>query len=114
MADCLFCKIAAKEIPSKVVYEDDRIMAFQDVNPQAPTHDLLIPKKHIDRVADINEEDGGLLGELIFRAKEIAQEKKLSDSGFRLVFNSGAGAGQTVFHIHLHLLGGRDMTWPPG
>lgn len=112
MPDCLFCRIAAREIPSKAVHEDEEIYAFHDVNPQAPTHLLLIPKKHIGGVAEMEEADGALAGKLLFRAKEIAASIGLKS--YRLVFNSGAEAGQSVFHLHLHLLGGRRMKWPPG
>ncbi len=112
--DCIFCKIAAKEIPSKIVFENERIVAFEDINPQAPIHILIIPKKHIPYIAEINEEDISLVGELIFTAKKIAAEKGLTKDGFRLVFNNGKNAGQEVFHIHLHLLGGRKFGWPPG
>ena len=110
--DCLFCKIIAGEVPSKKVYEDDTLIAFDDINPQAPTHILICPKKHIDRISNMGEDDKQLVGEVIHRSKEIAREKGISD--FRLVFNNGRGSGQAVFHIHLHLLGGRPMTWPPG
>ncbi len=112
MADCLFCKIVKKEIPSKPVFEDDSIYAFHDVNPQAPTHVLVISKKHIPGVAELHPEDEALAGRFIVRARQIAEELKLKS--YRLVFNQGAEAGQSVFHIHLHLLGGRRMHWPPG
>jgi len=112
--DCLFCKIVAKQIPAKLAYEDDEMVAIHDINPQAPLHILLIPQKHISRITDIAESDLDLLGHLIFRAKRIVEEKKMAEPGFRLVFNSGADGGQTVFHIHLHLLAGRHMGWPPG
>jgi len=112
--NCIFCRIIAKEIPSKIVYEDDYLIAFEDVNPQAPTHTLIIPRKHIPTINDLSEEDTALIGELIQKAKEIAADKGLSEDGYRLVFNCQEGAGQTVFHIHLHLLGGRAFGWPPG
>jgi len=112
--NCIFCRIIAKEIPSKIVYEDDNLIAFEDVNPQAPTHTLIIPRKHIPTINDLSEEDTALIGELIQKAKEIAADKGLSEDGYRLVFNCQEGAGQTVFHIHLHLLGGRAFGWPPG
>ena len=113
MSDCLFCKIVAKKIPSKIEFENDTLIAIQDINPKAPTHLLVIPKKHISKVSELAASDGPLIGELILCAKEIAHQKGI-ENGFRLVFNNGAEAGQTVFHIHLHLLGGRRMTWPPG
>jgi histidine triad (HIT) family protein len=113
MADCLFCKILDKQIPAKVVYEDDELIAIQDIHPQAPVHLLLLPKRHIERVADVRESDIAILGKMILQAKRLAESQKV-DEGFRLVFNSGPQAGQSVFHIHLHLLGGRRMSWPPG
>ena len=114
MADCLFCKIIARAIPSTVVYEDDRVMAFTDIDPQAPTHVLIVPKRHIATLNDIGTEDDQIVGELIRRAAAIAKERGFSEHGYRTVFNTNRGAGQTVFHIHLHLLGGRPLTWPPG
>jgi histidine triad (HIT) family protein len=114
MTDCLFCKIARREIPATLVYEDERVVAFQDLNPQAPTHILLIPKRHIATLNDLSTEDDQLVGELVRRAGAIAAERGLSAGGYRTVFNTNRDAGQTVFHIHLHLLGGRAMTWPPG
>ena len=111
--DCLFCRIISKKIPAKVEFENDSMVAIQDINPQAPVHLLLIPKKHMAEVADMAENDRALLGDLIFRAKELARERKLEE-GYRLVFNNGVKAGQSVFHIHLHLLAGRIMKWPPG
>ena len=112
MPECLFCRIVKKEIPSKAVFEDGQTYAFYDINPQAPTHVLLIPKKHIAGVADLRAGDETMVGGLVVRAKELAETLGLKS--FRLVFNSGEEAGQSVFHIHLHLLGGRRMTWPPG
>ena len=114
MTDCLFCKIARREIPATLVYEDERVAAFQDLNPQAPTHILVIPKRHIATLNDLGTEDDQLVGELVRRAGAIAAERGLSTGGYRTVFNTNRDAGQTVFHIHLHLLGGRAMTWPPG
>ncbi len=114
MADCLFCKIINHEIPGSIVYEDERILAFNDINPQAPTHVLLVPKRHITSLTDLRVEDDQLVGELVRRAAAIAKERGISAGGFRTVFNTNRGAGQTVFHIHLHLLGGRNMKWPPG
>ena len=114
MADCLFCKIIRREIPATLVYEDERVAAFNDINPQAPTHVLLVPKRHIETLNELGTEDDRLIGELVRRAAAIAGERGLSAGGYRTVFNTNRGAGQTVFHIHLHLLGGRAMTWPPG
>lgn len=112
MTDCLFCRILKKEIPSKPVYEDGEVYAFHDINPQAPTHVLVIPKKHIAGVNELEAEDEKIAGRLIRQAKQIADSLKLKS--YRLVFNQGPEAGQSVFHLHLHLLGGRRMTWPPG
>lgn len=112
--DCLFCKIAQGEIPAAVVFEDSQIMAFRDLNPQAPKHLLIIPKQHIATINDIQEDNQALLGAMILRAKKVAQTEGLSEEGYRLVFNTNLNGGQTVHHIHLHLLGGRQMTWPPG
>ena len=114
MADCLFCRIVRKEIPAAIVYEDDRILAFNDINAQAPLHALVIPKRHIDSLNALSAEDDALVGEMIRRATAIARDKGYAERGFRTVFNTNADAGQTVFHIHLHVLGGRTMTWPPG
>ena len=114
MADCLFCKIIERQIPSTVVYEDDRVMAFQDIDPKAPTHILIVPKRHISTLNDIGTEDDQIVGELVRRAASIAKERGFSESGYRTVFNTNRGAGQSVFHIHLHLLGGRPFAWPPG
>ena len=112
--DCLFCKIANGTIPAGIVFEDKEIMAFRDINPQAPTHVLIIPKRHIATLNDINEQDQQLLGRMIVAAKKIAFEEGLTDAGYRLVFNVNSDGGQEVDHIHLHILGGRQMTWPPG
>src|SRR5262245_15298951 len=112
--DCLFCKIAKKEIPSSVVYEDDRVLAFNDINPQGPTHVLVVPKQHIASLNDLSSEHDAIVGELVRRAAAIAKERGISESGFRTVFNTNREAGQTVFHIHLHLIGGRSLAWPPG
>ncbi len=112
--DCLFCKIADKTIPAKLVYEDEQLLGFEDINPRAPYHILLIPRKHIATLNDLTDEDTLLIGQLVQCAKTLAHERGLSDSGYRLVWNCNADAGQEVFHIHLHLLGGRTMTWPPG
>jgi len=114
MADCLFCKIIERKIPSMIVYEDDRVMAFKDIDPQAPTHVLIVPKRHIPTLNDVGTEDDQIVGELIRRAAAIAKERGFSETGYRTLFNTNRGAGQTVFHIHLHLLGGRALGWPPG
>src|SRR5215471_19731786 len=114
MADCLFCKIIDRKIPSSIVYEDERVFAFNDINPQAPTHVLVIPKRHIESLNEISTEDDQIVGELVRRAAAIAKERGISAGGYRTVFNTNREAGQTVFHIHLHLLGGRAMHWPPG
>ena len=111
--DCLFCRIISKQIPAKVEFENDSMVAIHDINPQAPVHILFIPKKHVAEVSDITEADRALVGDLVFKAKERAHEQNL-DKGFRLVFNNGKEAGQSVFHVHLHLLAGRTMKWPPG
>ena len=114
MEDCIFCKIARHEIASKVVYEDDEIMAFRDVNPVAPTHILAIPKRHIPGIMSLTEEDMGLIGNIMLTIRKLAQETSIAEDGFRVVVNHGARAGQSVPHLHFHLLGGRGMTWPPG
>lgn len=110
--DTIFGKIIRGEIPSDKVYEDDDVLAFRDVNPAAPTHILVIPKKHIVNLFDAEEDDEALLGKLMLTARKVAEEEGLDD--FRLVVNNGAGAGQSVFHIHLHVIGGRSLSWPPG
>lgn len=112
MENCLFCKIVKKEIPSGIVYEDDEVLAFNDISPQAPTHILIIPKTHISTLEEINETNSALTGKLIHTASGIAKNLKLE--GYRLVLNCNEIAGQSVFHIHCHLLGGRAMRWPPG
>ena len=114
MSDCLFCQIAAGEIPAQLEYEDDEIVAFRDINPQAPVHLLVIPRKHIATLLDAGDEDAALLGRLQRVGTELARSQGLDDSGFRLVTNCLEDAGQSVFHIHLHVLGGRVMRWPPG
>jgi len=114
MADCLFCKIIERQIPASIVYEDDRVLAFNDINPQAPTHILIVPKRHVATLNDIGTEDDQIVGELVRRATLIAKERGFSETGYRTLFNTNRGAGQTVFHIHLHLLGGRPFAWPPG
>lgn len=112
--ECIFCKIVNKEINSNIVFENENIVGFSDINPVAPTHILFVPKKHIDKLDNAELDDINLLGELIFQAKEYAKKIGLNITGFRLVFNTGKDAGQAVFHIHLHLIGGRVMSWPPG
>ena len=111
---CLFCKIAQAEIPATIVYDDEDVMAFRDVSPQAPTHILVIPKKHIATINDVEIEDQELLGHMVCVAKKIAKEEGLSEPGYRLVFNVNSHGGQAVYHIHLHILGGRQFAWPPG
>ena len=114
MTDCLFCKIRDGEIPADIVFENDDVLAFNDVNPQAPIHIIIIPKKHIPTINDVADGDESVTGKLFSAAKVIADEKGVSDEGYRLVVNCNEKAGQTVFHIHMHLLAGRAMTWPPG
>ena len=111
---CLFCKIVAGEIPSKKVHEDDELFAFEDINPQAPLHALIVPRRHIATLNDIGQEDDRLVGSMIRLAAELARQRGFDGSGYRTVFNCNSGAGQSVFHIHLHVLGGRSMRWPPG
>jgi histidine triad (HIT) family protein len=114
MADCLFCKIIEGKISGTIVYQDDRVVAFKDINAQAPMHVLVVPRRHIATLNDLSSEDDGLVGELVRRAAAIAAENGHAERGYRTVFNCNADAGQTVFHIHLHVLGGRRLGWPPG
>lgn len=114
MADCLFCKIIAGAIPGNIVYQDDHLVALRDINPQAPMHVLVIPRRHIASLNDLTSTDDELVGEMTRRAAAIAGEHGYADRGYRTVFNTNAEAGQTVFHIHLHVLGGRRFSWPPG
>jgi histidine triad (HIT) family protein len=114
MSDCLFCKIIAGQIPGSIVYQDERVVAFKDINPQAPTHVLVVPRRHIASLNDLTREDDALVGEIVRTGAAIAKAAGHADRGYRTVFNTNADAGQTVFHIHLHVLGGRAMTWPPG
>ncbi len=114
MDDCLFCKIAAGQVPAKVVHQDDDAVAIVDINPQAPTHLLVIPRKHIPTLNDLSPEDDALVGKLHRVAAKLAADRGIAQEGWRAVFNTNRGVGQTVFHIHLHVLGGRQMTWPPG
>jgi|SRR5437773_6108836 len=114
MTDCLFCKIARKEIPATLLYEDRLVVAFADIHPQAPEHVLIIPKAHYSTLNDVSAEEEQLLGHLVLAATKIAGEKGLREQGYRLVANCLASAGQSVFHLHFHLLGGRNFSWPPG
>ncbi|HWX38759.1 MAG TPA: histidine triad nucleotide-binding protein [Candidatus Sulfotelmatobacter sp.] len=113
MDDCLFCKIGEKKIPSKMVYEDADIFAFEDIQPQAPTHILICPRKHVVSLTESGPEDAAILGDMQLVAAKLAKDRKLTE-GYRTVLNNGRGAGQSVFHLHLHLLGGREFRWPPG
>ncbi len=113
MDDCLFCKIIAGKIPSKKVYEDDKVYVFEDINPKAPTHVLIIPKRHIVGLKEAQESDAEIIGYSHLIAAKIAKDRSIEDS-YRTVYNVGPGSGQSVFHLHLHLLGGRNLTWPPG
>ncbi len=114
MSDCIFCKIANKEIPSSIVYEDDKVIAFNDLDPKAPIHVLIIPKKHYTSAMDINDENSKIIGSIFSAASKIAKKLGIDKNGFRIVNNCGTDGGQTVGHIHFHLLGGRNLGWPPG
>ncbi len=114
MSDCLFCKIIAGDIPSALVHQDDSLVAFKDINPQAPLHMLIVPRKHIASLNDLSAEDDALVGSMIRRAAALAKEHGYHERGYRTVLNTNREAGQTVFHIHLHLLAGRGLAWPPG
>ncbi len=114
MGECIFCRIAAKEVSSQIVYEDEDVVAFRDINPQAPVHLLIIPRQHIPTLNDATPEHQTVLGKMLLVAQQLAREHQVADSGYRLVLNTNRGAGQSVFHIHLHLLGGRTFHWPPG
>ena len=114
MADCLFCRIVAHEIPARILYEDDALVVIQDINPQAPLHALVIPRRHIATVNELTSGDDELVGRMVRQAGLIARERGSHDGGYRTVFNCNRDAGQTVFHIHLHVLGGRVLSWPPG
>jgi histidine triad (HIT) family protein len=112
--DCLFCKVANGDVPAELIYEDDKVVAFRDIAPQAPVHCLIIPREHIPSINDLNEEHTALMGHLIQVATKIASEQGVATDGYRLNINCNPQGGQTVYHIHLHLLGGRQMSWPPG
>jgi histidine triad (HIT) family protein len=112
--DCLFCRIVAGEITADVVYRDERSLAFRDINPQAPVHMLVIPREHLESLDEATQKDEAILGHLLRVAARVANEQGLSESGYRTVINTGAGAGQSVFHLHVHVLGGRALNWPPG
>jgi histidine triad (HIT) family protein len=114
MSDCLFCKMVAGEIQPDTVFEDDDLLAFRDVNPQAPVHVLVIPKKHIATTNDLTPEHAGLVGKMVLAARRIAADEGVAEPGYRMVMNCNPEAGQSVYHIHLHLMGGRPMGWPPG
>lgn len=114
MSDCIFCKIVAKELPTEVLYEDDDVLAFPDIKAQAPVHALIIPKRHISSLRDAQPSDEAILGKLMLTANQLAETLGIKESGFRTVMNCGDDGGQTVYHIHLHLLGKRRLTWPPG
>lgn len=112
--DCLFCKIAAGELDADIVFQDDEVVAFRDINPQAPTHLLIVPRRHIATLNDLTEPDAALVGRLGLVARDLAQKAGIAEDGYRVVMNCMEGAGQSVWHIHMHLLGGRTLTWPPG
>ena len=114
MSNCIFCKILAKEIPSKIVYEDDICMAFDDVNPQAPVHVLIVPREHIPTITDVTEDQKWLIGHLCMVVNKIADSKNIKEPGFRVIINSNPAGGQMVYHLHIHVMGGRQMIWPPG
>lgn len=112
--DCLFCRIASGEIPADIVDSDDQVVAFRDIHPQAPTHVLIIPRRHLPSLTELEPADSEVIGSLFLKAREIAEREGIAEGGYRTVINAGADGGQTVFHVHLHLLGGRAMGWPPG
>lgn len=113
-SSCLFCRIAERSFPAQIVAEDERLLAFKDINPQAPTHLLIIPKRHLATVAELTTETAPVVAEAVLFANRLAQQAGIAEQGYRLVVNCGTGAGQSVFHLHMHLLGGRPMKWPPG
>lgn len=112
--DCLFCKIAEGKIPAQLIFQDDEVIAFRDINPQAPTHILLVPRRHISTLNDLTPADVALAGKLILQAKKLAEEEGIAEGGYRTIFNCNRDGGQSVYHIHLHLIGGRALHWPPG
>ena len=112
--DCLFCRIASGEIPADLVLETPDVLAFRDINPQAPIHMLIIPREHIPSVSELEEDQARVMGQLFLAARDLARKEGIQEGGYRMVVNAGADAGQTVFHVHMHLLGGREMGWPPG
>lgn len=114
MTDCIFCKIATKTISSELIFENEALVAFHDIEPQAPYHILIIPKKHVATINDVTSEDSALLSQLLFTAKDLAQQFDLAESGYRILINCNQDGGQTVYHLHVHLLGGRSLHWPPG
>jgi histidine triad (HIT) family protein len=114
MSDCIFCRVAAREVPARIIYEDEVCVAFQDIHPQAPVHLLVIPRRHITSLNDNLEQDKELLGHMLTVVSRMAREQHVDGTGFRTVINTNAEAGQTVFHLHIHLLGGRRLQWPPG
>jgi histidine triad (HIT) family protein len=111
---CLFCRIVERTVPSRIIYEDELTLAFEDINPQAPVHTLVIPKRHVRSLDELDANDVALLSHLVLTCAKLARQQGIAQSGYRLVANTGANGGQTVFHLHLHLLGGRPMMWPPG
>src|SRR5262245_59120875 len=111
---CLFCKIVKKEVPAKILFEEDELLAFHYIKPAAPTHVLVIPKRHVTSLTDVRPEDALLLGKIVAAASRVAEQAGIAESGYRLVINTGPNAGQSVFHVHMHVLGGRAMAWPPG
>jgi histidine triad (HIT) family protein len=112
--DCLFCRIAQQQLPAAILHEDDRVVAFRDISPQAPVHMLVIPKKHVTTINDLQPDDAALVGHMVLTAQKLAKAEGIDESGYRLVMNCNREGGQTVYHIHLHVLGGRGMQWPPG
>lgn len=114
MSDCLFCGIIKGDVKGDIVYQDESVVAFKDINPKAPVHILIVPRKHVATLLDLEQEDKGLIGDVFCVASRLAENQGIAEDGFRVVVNCGAGAGQSVFHIHFHLLGGRSLTWPPG
>ncbi len=112
--DCIFCKIISGEIPAEIIHRDDEIVAFRDINPEAPVHLLIVPVKHIETITDIDTEDQNLVGRMVFVAKQLCEQEGISESGFRMVLNCREHGGQEVYHLHIHVLGGRAMRWPPG